>query len=574
MRNDVFLDEKFSKIALTVASSKNGSKHTMTKRKAKTTRIPPGMITLLLGSMTFSFILVRDAARDISSRRHVAKQAHFRQSVQTHEQIRQMDTKIRTWGCGMTDTPFIFVHIGKAGGGSTRARIAASSLNFTAPRGLWKGDKGSFYPVRDSEGQVVQKARFCNSRHRQFRPYPQISYEKTLICNASTPIGQALACPEPLSDPNNCNPDMHSDQAPVVYVGHNFFGSELHWLPPKYLARWWDQHWAATKTGQIKDKIAPLWRNLEPDQDSEVRGSNLWCPQYGWSRPMDRQLFRMETCQAELHPRIDRLANRLVRHKFKQRRFPVLASEESKNSGIDWNLHPSIMWSEVHASLPVIRVTQLRDPFSWLMSKFFWHGANTNCTCDDIDEAVGNVWEPEIEPQDLKHDEPGWLKHMCLLYIFYLCGEDCMVRFYSGESSLDDLEIQAAHNLRNSFAVVGLSNETDTFFDMINARVDYLDTSLNLHIKGGKHKSPVSDEAARCKHLYLEDEGFRFQLLAASPELAVADRLYKIGVEVNRFQLNELQQCDPESFVKKSHIFSQNDEIHDFFSKIYWAATL
>lgn len=37
---------------------------------------------------------------------------------------------IRKWGCNITDTPLIFVHIGKAGGGNIRARFSASALNY------------------------------------------------------------------------------------------------------------------------------------------------------------------------------------------------------------------------------------------------------------------------------------------------------------------------------------------------------------------------------------------------------------------------------------------------------------
>lgn len=40
---------------------------------------------------------------------------------------------IRSWGCQRrNETPFIYVHIGKAGGGHVRARIAASALNYEA----------------------------------------------------------------------------------------------------------------------------------------------------------------------------------------------------------------------------------------------------------------------------------------------------------------------------------------------------------------------------------------------------------------------------------------------------------
>jgi hypothetical protein len=51
----------------------------------------------------------------------------------------------------------------------------------------------------------------------------------------------------------------------------------------------------------------------------------------------------------------------------------------------------------------------------------------------------------------------------------YLCGEECVNRYDMGEIDLADIERQAEANLRHSFSVVGLSNETGEFYDMITA---------------------------------------------------------------------------------------------------------
>lgn len=83
----------------------------------------------------------------------------------------------------------------------------------------------------------------------------------------------------------------------------------------------------------------------------------------------------------------------------------------------------------------------------------------------------------------------GWAHECALEYIRYLCGEDCSLRTEMGLSSLGQMERQAASNLRSSFAVVGLLNETGGFFQMLNARVRYLDTSLNPDVTGQKHAS-------------------------------------------------------------------------------------
>jgi hypothetical protein len=48
------------------------------------------------------------------------------------EEVMTSQGRIRSWGCGNTNTTFIFVPIGKAGGGNVRHRIASSRLNITS----------------------------------------------------------------------------------------------------------------------------------------------------------------------------------------------------------------------------------------------------------------------------------------------------------------------------------------------------------------------------------------------------------------------------------------------------------
>jgi len=130
---------------------------------------------------------------------------------------------------------------------------------------------------------------------------------------------------------------------------------------------------------------------------------------------------------------------------------------------------------------------------------------------------------------------------MALKFILSLCGEDCAVRLLAGIATLQDLERQAESNLRQSFAVVGLFNESDIFYDMLSARVDYLDTSLNAHVNNSKHETSTEEEAQRCKH-HFQDPSFQEELLEASPEIAALNRLYHVAIKVNRFQLHELQE--------------------------------
>ena len=112
-----------------------------------------------------------------------------------------------------------------------------------------------------------------------------------------------------------------------------------------------------------------------------------------------------------------------------------------------------------------------------------------------------------------------------------------------GVSNLEQIEIQAANNLRNSFAVVGLLNETENFFDMVTARVSYMNMSLNSHIKGPRHSSGNSNETQRCKDTF-QNPDFQAMMREASPAIAALCRLYLVAGEVNRFQLKELSTCD------------------------------
>ena len=447
---------------------------------------------------------------------------------------------IRSWGCALKEIPFIFVHIGKAGGGTARARIAASALNYTSgPRG-WKTDVGAYYPIRDEEGNTLYKARFCNSMHRQFRPVPQQALEMSTVCHASTPIGQALACPEPIHISNryyltrnghnrsmHCIVDFSSSDAPQIYAGHNFLGTELHWLPPRFFSRWWKEHW---HTSSMEDMIEPLWEGLNPNLSN---GSILWCNNT-LARPTHPKDFTTNfNCHKVMYPMIDQAATKIIEHKLQEK----------------GDYPKDVIWGHVYASLPVTRATQVREPFSWILSKYFWHEMYKNHHCSNISAASG-IDYPVHKKIDFSASaaEKGWVRKMCLLYLYSICGEDCMVRHNKGESSLAQLEKQAEFNLRNSFAVVGLADEPDVFLKMLDDRVDYFDMNLNPSVVGNKHRSVSGiqpDVIQECKNSYLNNSDFRALLKQACPELALLERLFKVALEVNRFQLEELSMCDP-----------------------------
>ena len=114
--------------------------------------------------------------------------------------------------------------------------------------------------------------------------------------------------------------------------------------------------------------------------------------------------------------------------------------------------------------------------------------------------------------------------------------------------TLEEVVDQAESNLRNSFSVVGLLNETESFYDMIETRISYMNMSLEAHpglLKGGQHasgKGKDKEEYERCSNAF-EDINFRQRFKAELPILASLEYLYEVGVEVNRFQKEELHQC-------------------------------
>jgi hypothetical protein len=185
-----------------------------------------------------------------------------------------VNTCTRSWGCDLQQTPLIFIHLGKAGGGSIRTRFAASAQNVT--KTVWWKQDGSFYPIATENGTLPEAAVFCNSGHHQFKPLDiGKEFEGFLRCSAATPLG-LLGCPELLSHrcaikkggekspSGHCNPS--GDTCHLVYAGHNILGNELSWLPTRYLQKWWyTSQWAQHNGG-----VAEYIKRLGP-------GKTPWC---------------------------------------------------------------------------------------------------------------------------------------------------------------------------------------------------------------------------------------------------------------------------------------------------------
>ena len=487
--------------------------------------------------------------------------------VENHDLHEQGVLPIRKWGCSpRNETPFIFVHNGKAGGGGVRARIAASALDYHRKKWQFSDqDNKHYYPIPSESGDdqtsyTIYKGKFLNSNLPNFRNMYQNSsktdliseiqieaaqkraktYEGSLPCAAETPLGGALACPvmpSTMAQHKAYCSFSTGIRCDIVYVGHNFLGSEWHWLPHKYLGNWWK------RTPWYQGSADPILKYLD-------HRSKLWT-----SRGNELCIYRSTPTRksSSSSSRASRLMNQPY-HIFYNQHYHQCVSpyeEEADNEVIKsvstMQKYNVTDWSVIHASLPVLRVTVLREPFSWLVSKFFWHWPQNPRGYVNAGPGIGNVKmkscdEPYQNNQTEWKNQVGWASRLGRSYLYVLCGEDCLVRSNKGHLILAELERQAANNLRQSFAVVGLLHETNTFYDMITARVSYMNMSLNPHVQGEAHSTGNTAEIRRCKKVY-QDPDFQEELFKRSPALAALQRVYNVGVEVNQAQKNELQQC-------------------------------
>ena len=585
------------------------------------------------------------------------------------------ELEIRSWGCDLTETPLIFVHNGKSGGGNIRARLAAAAKNYTRDN-KWKQPirDNHYYPIRDTTNRnetVYRRGKFCNSQYPHYTKMPHIAtslvskpFEGMFECNATTPLGIALACPHPYKRSDgvkggglqylhyqdiNCGacdddyylqsefyfPDrsgtnytqrrkladtVRNDNIPkeakqrkkgkgrknkkakgggknqtlidyvppfstdvldpaldpppgatcdTVFVAHNNLGAELHWLPPRYLKNHWWDNLAPDATGLAnKESLEPYWNKLLDDRhrrravlqrvskgiqnddgDDNDDKSERWCPtgyivdnQIRYDRPSTFHEYNgaYQTCSRPLAQTADEAFFEAYR---------------------DTNFSP------FYASMPLHRVTVMRDPWAWIISKFFWHRLDKVISWqyppdfdpENIGESDDLTWLPcyhalalvpakgnteEIPTDPLQPDRfLGWCEQYSLNFLIKLCGDDCLIRYENGMMDLQQVEAQVNSNLRQSFSVVGLLHQQDEFYDMITDRIQYVNMSLNLEVTGGDHATPKTDVNLACKNLFAHNETFRESVRQQVPAFAALERMYHLGMRVNAFQKEELKQC-------------------------------
>jgi len=576
-----------------------------------------------------------------------------------------IEKRIREWGCDRTETPLIFVHNGKMGGGAVRARLAASAINFNRTSETWNQPYSDrhYYPIRKEngnrksvgdpsrKGKKIRKGKFCNSKYPHYtmiHPRDLLrkpTFEGSQFCNATTPFGIAIACPHPYKksrenllalisrrdkkvskkqygqkstkkttkahylslDCRKCDDDYYLDEdfyfdnvsseynaaAPVVIplpktrnifnpksdphpghtcdivlASHTNIGSELHWLPPRYLKEhWWDnsiygrdsngdhdysneleKYWA-TLLDDRHHRRRQLMRKVKEANDGPSNGeqedtSTRWCPsgyypktkkmlvekEMKYDRPSTEEeyLGAYETCGITLAQKADKV--------FRNRFYPSDADYSGKPQKLNY--------SPFYASMPLHRITLMRDPWSWVVSKFFWHKLDkfrhkrSSLPCEDLTLPSGYEHRDPFTGRQL-----GWCESFSMFSLMKLCGNDCHIRYENKMMSLEEIEDQVESNLRNAFSVVGLLNETESFYDMITDRIDYVNLTYNPEIVGTDHATKKTIENIACKKLFEKDEKFRESVRQRVPAFAALERIYHVAVEVNRFQKQELQQC-------------------------------
>jgi hypothetical protein len=449
--------------------------------------------------------------------------------------IDQEPGAIRKWGCNRQETPAIFVHLAKAGGGSNRARFAAAALDYNRSEWHQPEDDHHHYPIQDEilygEAQPqIRHAKFCNSlNNHQLVPFRDANntlrtekkFEGSLPCNATTPLGLAVACPQAFQ--RTCmGCDLAGERCDTVYVGHNYLGSELHWLPPKYLKKWWEQNWVSQQSDNNDRALVGLDRDIEETWKrlGATVNDTMWCDQG----------YRMQ--QVLYHGRVPSAREIFMGNGYYHKCVTKIAAEADRRFHAYWerreeteNVRTSNDYSDIYASMPLHRMTVMREPWSWIGSKFFWHRFDHQ----------GFVCDKDLHT---------WMYRLVKEYLLPFCGVDCVNRFDHGMMTYEEMYAQAESNLRQSFSVVGLLNETDQFYEMVSTRIGYLDMTRNPHVEGKKHESGGDDpnEVERCKALFMSPE-YQDETKRKIPEMKLIEKLFHVGVEVNRFQREELSQC-------------------------------
>ena len=101
-----------------------------------------------------------------------------------------------------------------------------------------------------------------------------------------------------------------------------------------------------------------------------------------------------------------------------------------------------------------------------------------------------------------------------------------MVRFVKGTATSQDLESHAEGNFRHAFAVAGILEEVESFYETVLACVRHVDTSLNGHVQGPTHTSSLNGAWTTQHQNMFSKASVQKWLLATSPERAALHHLH------------------------------------------------
>ena len=343
---------------------------------------------------------------------------------------------------------FLFLHIGKTGGGSVR-------------RGFWSLQECSahrlpFWPECVEQGGVT----VGNSNRHALVATPQVSFESQIICPALSPLAVLGACRLNANDAMQFALNNASHRTPIVHMAHYRLGTELSWLD-------------AEAPGLPALANAHRTKLALPRNPIDFRGVQYSLPALTGTyslfdeRAMSHRLPLMEGSNlSSVYDviRISRGYTALATLKPVSKKPPspyaakVAALLARQNS--QWRRDLEANWGPFYAKLSteqaVSRITMLRSPWTHLPSIFCskgFHQMNYSCT----DPHQVDMWEGMPRSDGASISRGVTLR---------LCGVDCEARFLAG-ASLKALEAQAAYNLRHSFAVVGVTEQFGGFIQAV-----------------------------------------------------------------------------------------------------------
>ena len=329
-----------------------------------------------------------------------------------------------------------------------------------------------------------------------------------------------------------------------VYAGHNTFGADIAWLPTRLLMQWWQTlvDEPSLEPTSVAEKVMRGLGGLIP---TDSGGSNHQLEGCGPAPGTRSGKFRVPENNSGCARAVDAAALQLLNPDGIPHtsglagRLATIRRVEDSTRGP----RSIISWAPTYASLPVLRVVLMRDPFPFAVSKFFW--------------GERGDWPADCQSAGC----PGgaaWIEEISIEVILMLCGPDCYPRYHAALESdggpggrlpaqaLLGFEQQAADNLRTAFAVVGLVNETGAFYQMLSTRVAYLNigTESAKTAPAHSHKSSIilPGPHKQCTAAFKDPE-FQRRVVRENSAFAALQRLYHVAVEVNRFQQRELAQC-------------------------------